>query len=169
MALKKCPECSADVSSSAKTCPHCGKKLRSGLLATVAAVFFALIAVSMVAGTVTGSQIKETAAATEAARVAKLSPEQLAAEQAAKEKEKRTTSAQYACEKFVLASLHDPDGAALDDFYTFPVREEKGGVFLVQVKGRAKNGFGALRQVVVNCRTKSDGKNGWTAVSVKQQ
>ncbi len=30
MALKKCPECNGSVSSSAKTCPHCGHPMTFG-------------------------------------------------------------------------------------------------------------------------------------------
>ena len=30
--LKKCPSCKKEVAKSAKLCPHCGKKLKMGML-----------------------------------------------------------------------------------------------------------------------------------------
>lgn len=47
MALKKCKECGNEVSSSAKTCPKCGKKLKSGPLKIILIIlgFFFLLGV----------------------------------------------------------------------------------------------------------------------------
>ncbi len=44
MALIKCPECNREVSSDAKTCPHCGKDLsKSKKSALFLLIFFLLL------------------------------------------------------------------------------------------------------------------------------
>lgn len=46
MAIKKCKECGKDVSSGAKVCPHCGKKLKMGFLKKILigfGIFFVFI------------------------------------------------------------------------------------------------------------------------------
>jgi len=48
MALNKCKECGKEVSSQAKTCPHCGAPVQAGgifAMAILIAVFFVLILV----------------------------------------------------------------------------------------------------------------------------
>ncbi len=72
MALKKCPECKQQVSSSAKTCPHCGKELKhdmgcgEGCLVVVIG-FFLLSAVPYIVNSCSESppsQVAHSAAAT---------------------------------------------------------------------------------------------------------
>ena len=47
MAIKKCKECGADVSSGAKKCPQCGKKLKhTGLIIMLVIVALIIIVVS---------------------------------------------------------------------------------------------------------------------------
>jgi predicted amidophosphoribosyltransferase len=50
MALKQCPECKKEVSSTAELCPHCGYKLRktSGCVTMIAAFFFLILLVLVV-------------------------------------------------------------------------------------------------------------------------
>lgn len=44
MAIKKCKECGSNVSSSAKKCPNCGKKLKhTGLIVTACIIVFIII------------------------------------------------------------------------------------------------------------------------------
>lgn len=43
MSIKKCKECGNDVSTSAKTCPHCGKKYPSGGLTTPVKIILFLV------------------------------------------------------------------------------------------------------------------------------
>lgn len=50
MALKKCKECGAQVSSSAKVCPSCGKKLKSTGLRVVLGVVILFFGIGMIAG-----------------------------------------------------------------------------------------------------------------------
>lgn len=48
MALVKCKECGEKISSSVKSCPHCGKKRNSpGCITWIVAVFFGLIIISI--------------------------------------------------------------------------------------------------------------------------
>lgn len=66
MALKKCKECGTQISSSAKTCPGCGKKLKSGVLRIILGIFILFIGIGIIAGasgntstTTTNSQVQE--------------------------------------------------------------------------------------------------------------
>ena len=45
MAMKKCKECGADISSSAKRCPQCGKKQKKAGLIVILLVLVAIIAI----------------------------------------------------------------------------------------------------------------------------
>lgn len=50
MALVQCKECKGEVSSSAKTCPHCGKKLKMGWFAKLLIGVVALVAAFLIFG-----------------------------------------------------------------------------------------------------------------------
>ena len=41
--LKKCKTCGKEIANSAQTCPHCGAKLRTGLVEGVVAVILIII------------------------------------------------------------------------------------------------------------------------------
>lgn len=57
MAMKKCKECGADVSSSAKKCPKCGKKLKhTGLYIFLGIIAFIILIVAVSGG---GSSVPE--------------------------------------------------------------------------------------------------------------
>jgi hypothetical protein len=47
MALKKCKECQKEISTSAKTCPHCGKKRPTGGLAWLAKIFLIIVGLAI--------------------------------------------------------------------------------------------------------------------------
>jgi len=117
---------------------------------------------------------KETQAVAEQKLNASLTPEQRAAEE--KKKAEETTrqaaaatlnNSRFACEEFVKRTLHDPDSAQFDDYHDYWAKEEKPGLFHVQVGLRARNGFNALRQTTVDCVSRYDGKN-WMAVKLKE-
>ena len=116
---------------------------------------------------------QEAGAKAEAARLSAMTPEQRAAEQAAKDKRAQAEAklehlnqARFACEEFVKRSLHDPDSAQFEDSDTFFAEETKPDSYRVQARLRAKNGFGALRKIVVECRLLST-KDKWVATSVR--
>lgn len=48
MAIKKCKECGSDVSTSAKVCPHCGKKYPTGGLTWPAKIFLIFILIVVI-------------------------------------------------------------------------------------------------------------------------
>ena len=59
MAMKKCKECGAEISSSAKTCPHCGKKQKyTGLVIFIAiiVIFFGIIVANSINDTLHSPQ-----------------------------------------------------------------------------------------------------------------
>ena len=63
MALICCPECKADVSDQAKTCPKCGAKLKGSLLKW----FFIVPAILVIAFLIYGALIPENVAKANAA------------------------------------------------------------------------------------------------------
>lgn len=157
MALIKCHECEKEISDEAKQCPHCGAKPKKGMGVGKALVltFAILVAVSMVMGKVS----RESADKAEEERRAALTPQQRAAEDAAKAKTGRLNAARGACLIVLEKSLNDPDSAKfgmVSDWYT---EERKNGTILVQPTARAKNAFGGYVQGVWNCVVKPDGGN----------
>jgi hypothetical protein len=74
-------------------------------------------------------------------------------------------TAKYACEGMVKRTLHDAGSAEFEPFYENQGTALPDDTFDVAVRLRAKNGFGALRSVVVDCRVRRSGDN-WTAISV---
>ena len=76
--------------------------------------------------------------------------------------------APFMCQELVKRTLHDPDSAEFDPSYDYYREKSKDGVYLVQVTLRAKNGFNALRQMVVNCKLRHTATNGLQLVGLKQ-
>jgi hypothetical protein len=171
MALIKCKECSKEVSSQAKSCPHCGVKLRMGFFSKLILGFFAFFFLMGILGSVIGSN-SDSARKTKQEEFDKKynssrTPEQIALAEKAQRAFNDLASARYACHEFVIKALHDPGSAEMDSFNQHPAELKKDGTYLVQVTGRAKNGFGALRKVTFNCRTSKVG-NTWLPGGVKQ-
>lgn len=111
MALIKCAECGKDVSSEAKTCPHCGAKVvlpKKPMSKTKKIIFGALGGVILISIVATNQQEQEKAQA-EQARLATLSPEQKAQEEAHKaQQEKYEEMAKQGARKLKLA-MKDPE------------------------------------------------------------
>lgn len=53
MSMKKCKECGAEVSSSAKVCPQCGKKLKHAGVRIVIGIIVAVVGICLLAGDTT--------------------------------------------------------------------------------------------------------------------
>lgn len=49
MAMKKCKECGADISSSAKVCPKCGKKLKGSISRIIIGIIIVFIGIGIIA------------------------------------------------------------------------------------------------------------------------
>ncbi|GAC1539878.1 MAG: hypothetical protein NVS2B9_06880 [Myxococcales bacterium] len=121
-----------------------------------------------IASAQTAREKPDPAVAREQVRVASLTPEQRSAEGAKKEQAAIKSSARFACGEFVRKSLHDPASAEMEDSDTYYLEEKKGGVYLVQVRLRARNAFNAVRASVVECRTTRDKKGNWYALKLKR-
>lgn len=156
MALIKCKDCGKEHSTDAKACPNCGKR-RTSRLTRVIAWFFAIIGIMTIWSMIQGQKASEESAQTETQRRAVLTPEQRAAEKAAKAKNVRFSSARGACLIALKRSLNDPDSAQLGATSSWYVEERADGSVLVQPSGRAKNAFGAYIQGVWNCVAKPEG------------
>ena len=83
------------------------------------------------------------------------------------ERESLIPTAQYACQKFVKQQLNDPDSAEFNNASSYPA-SVKGNVYSVEVSGRARNGFNALRYVTFRCEAVYMGNDHWVPASIKQ-
>lgn len=194
MALVKCKECGAQISSEAKACTQCGKEVAKTSGCLMAIIFIGVISgVGAIVNSCSDAQRanEEGKAAAIAADAEKTRRSAMTPEQRATEDKKRADAAKLAairdtqlaksaatrkhsnlaasaCQIFVERSLHDPSSAQFEDSDTYWRKEERPGLFHVQVNVRAKNGFNAYRSMIVDCYTKFDGTN-FLAVSLKQQ
>lgn len=125
MALKKCEECSKEISTDASECPNCGAKQakKTSALSWIVALFFGAVLFNMISrsgNTVTSSN------------------------QAPLSNDVTRREATGACMEFVKKILHDPDSAK------FPHSDEA-AVFLKENRAfvirsvRSKNAFGTVR------------------------
>lgn len=78
------------------------------------------------------------------------------------------TEAASACKYLTGKRLHDPDSAQFADYHTYPTETLSPTMYRVQVHVRAKNGFGALRNMVMECTVISAGGN-WQLLDLSQR
>lgn len=176
MSLIDCKECGKKISRDAKACPNCGAEMpkRTSAITWVVALFFVATIGTMISANNDAQETAQKQAVIEQKRIAQLTPDQRAAEEklkaqaAAKKLEADDLdTARSACEDFVKKTLHDPDSAQFEDFRTYWAKLEKKDIYHVQVRVSAKNGFGALRKIAVDCRV-AKAKGEWFAVRIKQ-
>jgi len=107
MALMQCGECSNNVSTTAKSCPHCGAKVKKPKSKEPTSTLLKALLICAIFGTVAilfqGASDRREAAAIEAKRVASLTPEQRAAEDAARVKAASEAATRKAAEDKVTA------------------------------------------------------------------
>jgi len=75
--------------------------------------------------------------------------------------------ARTACKEFVRETLHDAASASFEPTSGYSWKKSKDGTYLVQVTLRARNGFNAVRHIVVDCRTKQE-RLIWLPLSLKE-
>lgn len=173
MALVNCKYCGKQTNRYASSCSLCGAKMGSGnfkILIYAVVGFCAFIGLMLAVSERQKAESKRE----EELHWASLTPEQKSAEIRATRDERKAeqtaredSSARFACHEFVMKSLHDPRSAEMESSAQHYSTKEKDGTYFVQVSGRAKNGFGSLRRVAFNCKTKKIGSN-WILVSIKQ-
>lgn len=151
MAMVKCRECKAQISSKAAACPQCGAKVDSGRGAGCLLLIVAAIGIGIFS------------ANSEKKQEAQLTPEQ----QQAKAKQDQDAGVAYACQRWVQQSLRDPDSA---DFLLMsrevPVTAIEGG-FSALLRVRAANGFGGKTVSDFVCNVSYDGSN-YRLLSIKE-
>lgn len=170
MAMTSCKECKSEISSKATTCPKCGAPIkRTSAVTKLVAVILALMLLSAI---FSGNEKPVTAqkqSASEAARVAKLTPEQRKAEQEAKKAAEDLDSARWACKEFSKKALHDPSSAEFEPHKTYYAEFDKvTGIYKVQARMSAINGFGARRKTVVECGIMHKPNGDWIALTVNE-
>lgn len=142
MALVECKECGAQVSQSAKACPNCGAPppKRTSLFTWVVGGLFALMVVSCIISTGTNDE----KAAVETKRVATLTPEQRAAEaaarRAAQERDTKTEAAFQVAQRAahtIRQSANDPKSIEWTE-----LSYADNGAILIEFRGR--NAFNAM-------------------------
>ncbi len=192
MALIKCHECGREMSSGARSCPHCGAKPRAPKKAT-SKLLLGLLALTVV-GTVVislqnrGANLQRREA--ESARVAQLSPEARANEAARKaaenaqqtaaavalEREREAQQAQrkdvglaeVTCQMAAEKSANDPSSIQwLRDERQFSyTASDKTRALSIQPM-RAKNGAGGLVRTAVRCELQKT-KNDWNVSKMSE-
>lgn len=144
MALIKCKECGAKVSTKAKTCPQCGAKLKKGTSKLILGLL-GLTILGMYLSVSTGHKdtsvppTKEEIAAKQALKEKK---EQQKLEEQAEHKRKDEDWTSIAAAKNIIKKrLRDPDSA---EFKNLIAKRRDGKIFIVCGEVNAKNGFGGM-------------------------
>lgn len=158
MGMVQCAECKAEISSSAKMCPKCGKR-RTSWLTKAFTWFFIFVGGAVLISVVSGQKAADEAAQQQAEQQASMTPEQRKQEAEAMAKAERLSSARGACLIVLKKSLNDPDSAQIGMTSQWAVEERKNGIILVQPSARAKNAFGAYVSGVWECVTKPENAN----------
>jgi hypothetical protein len=150
MALITFKDCQKEFSTDAKKCPHCGAKKPSkkfdSSMKSVLGFFVILFLVSKIL-------IPESS-------VPPAPPPSAA--------DIEEADAAVRCRAAVDQSLHDPDSAKFDPSPMYFRQKEKDGAYNVQVTLQARNGFNALRKMVVKCRVKKSSEGNWTILELKE-
>ena len=137
MALIKCGECDNEVSTEAKTCPKCGAKVKHKKpTSRTTKILGGLLGLSIIGGMLASQNAVETRKDADAARQAAMTPEQRAAEEAAKAK--RTAQIQLAAAGAITLKkgMKDPAAFELTSLILKP-----DGTACYEFRG--KNSFGA--------------------------
>ena len=180
MALIKCKECSEQVSSDAKACPHCGtKKFKPpGVGDFIGLVFVILFMIGYYKSSeqrTKDAEAKAAVVAAEVTRVAALPPEQqkIEAEKnrrkiASEEEADRKGHAAPACMRAIELKLKDPSSAEFDDIRTSTVeKRKKDGAYVVTIGVKARNSFNGITYSQFGCVVKE--KNGeWFSLNVEE-
>lgn len=157
MALIKCKECGANISTKAKSCPSCGAVApkRTSIFTWLVLIFIVLpTAVAIFNAGMNAPEQKAKREADEAARVAAMTPAQKAAEA----REKQIDSAQAACRMFSKKALKDPDSAEFIGYSPAEANQDA-SVVNVQVTFRATNSFGGRVPTTLECEVTKNGTN----------
>jgi hypothetical protein len=166
MALKACKECGKEISTTAKFCPHCGKK-KTSRVSILFAIMLILFVIGLLAGIMRSEQQAADTSAVESTRRQALTPAQRTQEDAETAKEQKLSAANALCYSTLKASLHDPSSAKLDPSSGWYTKEQKDGTIRVQPTGRAKNAFGAYVYGAWDCFVKERNKT-YTVTKLKQ-
>lgn len=146
MALIQCKECNAQVSTEAKTCPHCGAKVENNFGCTkVLGVVFAFLVLASLIGGPSESDTTE--------QPTTLTPEQ--------QHKKRIESgfsgwdgSHKQLTKIIKESMHDPD--SYDHVKTTYI--DTGKDLIIETTYRGKNAYGGLVLNKTNAKASYDGQ-----------
>lgn len=147
MSLITCKDCTKEFSTDAARCPNCGAKKPAGAIIVYGGGFLAFLAFGIVGSLVVAALSGNGGT----------SPRSLPVNQA-----------KEVCQTFVKQSLHDPASAVFDDAGTYAVTTLSNEMYDVKVTLRAKNGFNAVRKMVVNCRTSPLRNGKWSAIYLEE-
>lgn len=147
MAIVNCKECKKEISSEAKTCPHCGFKVKGsfGCLSVIGAGFIFLLLIGLLA-----EKPKDNFANTRAPNLAD-----------------QRSAAANACMLFIERVLHDPSSAKFDSTSEAFIDQNGPTSWTVQRSVRANNKFGALVLSTFECKLENPG-NDWKIISINE-
>ena len=129
MALTKCHECSAAISDTAKACPHCGAKPKQkiSLLGWIVAAIFTMGVIQCTSSDIARKE-----------QQASKSPDQIAAEQKAKDAAEKRHQIAVIAMHGIKKALRDPDSVQWEDVL---VDDDASTVCITY---RARNGYGGF-------------------------
>lgn len=134
MAIIKCAECGRDVSTTAKSCPGCGAKIRKPTSA-LTKIVGGLLVVGFIGAALSP---KSEHASAPAAAPAQNTPEQLAAEAKREAAFQRTV----AVTRTIRSALREPDSVKWESI------RANDDASLVCIEYRARNGFGGMNREI---------------------
>jgi hypothetical protein len=162
MAMTKCKECKAEVSTKADKCPHCGVKNPGKKTSTALQILLILLLLGFIGSFFSGPDTASNDTSKQAPKQPEKTAQQLAKEEANCKKylqcwgDKNNLSATVYCKKYVerLAkfSFEWTDGMLEPKFSHFRWKDVKAGVVTyIGDKIKFQNGFGAWQNYVYEC------------------
>lgn len=162
MALTKCKECKKEVSTQAKTCPHCGVKDPGVKLSDMLIGLVFLVVIGWGAVALLSNDEPEENATTEEPAAPTKTPEQIAAELAACKADIQCWGDKYNIEAGIRCDEHVERMASYNFEWTDGWMEPKfshfrwldsetGTVTYIGDKIKFQNGFGAWQNIVYEC------------------
>lgn len=150
MAMTQCKECKQEVSSEAKTCPHCGVKKPAVNASDAIKGFFSLVFIIWVVWLFIGDD-EDTAAVAEP----EISPEECKKELACWG-EKYSVDAQVDChpriERMAKYDVEWTDGFLEQKFSRYKWKDQaQGHITYFGDKAKFQNGFGAFQNIIYAC------------------
>lgn len=165
MAMTKCKECGADISTKAEACPKCGAKppKRTAAFTWIVTVLMSILVAYCTISDNLSSREREQAAA---AKAAAMTPAQKAEAKAKAKMDAQRSDAKWQCREFVERSLKAPASAEFQSYNQFAAWGSDDGPYGVDGYVDAQNSFGAKIRAHFTCLMEKKGGT-WRLIELK--